>query len=945
MMPHPIRGQIGQAPVPWLVALLFLCGVSVGASALAQAPARRDLLVNPGFENGLEGWRPDPGHQHVTDRALAHSGAACVTGEVTAPAQALQLKQSVSVRAGCLYEFEIWARATHRTKLVLWAVLPGEQDRRMIEAWENVPTRWTRYTATLQPEKDGPLDLHVIAPSSHGAPAGRMWVDDVALYETVLPRSRAVSGTAGFNDEPAMAPAADGSIYVAWVSFREGSDTLQVARLTPGSAQGWQPAGQWQLAGGRGTYVLQPRVVAARDGVTVLWAQEVSETDWEIYAVSCRAAGPGEKNALSRLPGIDVKPAGVWAGDTLWLAWEASRDGRRVVCAARWDGTSATPAEVISTDGSNYEPAIAAAADGRVAVTWHAFREHNYDLYARFAAAAGPWGPEVRLTRSPGIDRHAALCAHGTDLWLAYEHAQCKGYRIGATFRRQLVVGQLHTDGRLLVPKGLAASPLSGRTEGAVPAIDAAGRLWVAHLQPQGQRSGWQCFLTGYAGDSWMPAQRVCGRVGMDRPPAFAVLGTRGVFACQVQPPFKQFKSVEESLQALSEIVLAEIDFGAAPAAGRPLLEPLQEPDAPFEAAALRQQYGDQAAEIPSIEWQGQRYLLVYGDLHEHTDVSQCNRHGDQSIDESYQHMRDIVHLDFAAATDHGYNITPYLWNYTAKMVRTNCDAQRFVTFLGEEWTSTFEEYSEKFPYGFHGHRNLILADPYFAVWWNAQNRQTPADVWRELREKRADFVHIPHQVADTGNVPCNWEFTDETAQPVAEIFQVRGAYECHGGPRQAPQSTPAGWFLQDAWARGTVIGVIASPDHGGGLGKACIYTRDLSRAAILEAIRGRRCFATTAARMVLDVRVNGQLMGAKTAAAGGRPVTVEVRVRCPGDIERVEVCRNNQFIYARPGAGNADAFTFTDTQPLAERSYYYVRVLQKDNEVGWSSPVWLGYP
>jgi len=917
----------------------------VGAAVVAQSPARRNLLVNPGFENGLDGWRPDPGHQPVADAAAAHSGSACVTGEVTAPAQALQLKQSVGVRAGCLYEFEIWARATNRTKLVLWAVLPGDKDRRMIEAWESVPARWTRHTATLQPEQDGPLDLHVIAPSSHGAPAGRMWVDDAALYETVLPRATAVSGRTGFNDEPAMAAAADGSVYIAWVSFREGADSLQVARLVAGPAESWQMAGQWPLAGGRGTYVLQPRIVPARDGVTVLWTQEVSETDWEVFAVPCQAAGPGARSALSRLPGIDIKPAAVWVGDTLWLAWEASRAGRRAVCVARWNGNTASAAETLGSDGSNYEPTIAALADGRIVVAWHAFREHNYDLFARFAAADGAWGPELRLTRAPGIDRHAVLSARGTDVWLAYEHAQCKGYRVGATFRRQLVVGQLHPDGRLLVPKGLATSALSGRTEGAAPAIDAAGRLWVAHLQPQGQRSGWQCFLTGYAGDSWLPAQRLTSRVGMDRPPAFAVVGTRGLLACQVQAPFRQFKSVAESEQAQSEIVLVDVALGGAPDGGSPVLEPLRESDEPFEAAALRQQYGDPTDERPSIEYRGERYELVYGDLHEHTDVSQCNRHGDQSIDESYQHMRDIVHLDFAAATDHGYNITPYLWNYTAKMVRVNCDPERLITFLGEEWTSSFEEYSEKYPYGFHGHRNLILADPYFAVWWNAQNRQTPADVWRELREKHADFVHIPHQVADTGNVPCNWEFADETAQPVAEIFQVRGAYECHGGPRQAPQSTPAGWFLQDAWARGTVIGVIASPDHGGGLGKACVYTRDLSRAAILEAIRARRCFATTAARMVLDVRVNGQLMGAKTAAPGGRPVTVEVTVRCPGEVERIEVCRNNQFIYTRPGNGSRDSFTFTDTQPLAERSYYYVRVLQKDNEIGWSSPVWLGYP
>ena len=39
--------------------------------------------------------------------------------------------------------------------------------------------------------------------------------------------------SAGFNDEPSMALANDGSLYVAWVSFRDNADTLQIARYKP----------------------------------------------------------------------------------------------------------------------------------------------------------------------------------------------------------------------------------------------------------------------------------------------------------------------------------------------------------------------------------------------------------------------------------------------------------------------------------------------------------------------------------------------------------------------------------------------------------------------------------------------------------------------------------------------------------------------------------------
>ena len=208
----------------------------------------------------------------------------------------------------------------------------------------------------------------------------------------------------------------------------------------------------------------------------------------------------------------------------------------------------------------------------------------------------------------------------------------------------------------------------------------------------------------------------------------------------------------------------------------------------------------------------------------------------------------------------------------------------------------------------------------------------------------KANFVQIPHQIADTGNVPTDWSFTDEKAQPVAEIFQARGSYEYLNAPRQAARAVPkSGWYLQDVWARGTVIGVIASPDHAGGLGKAAVYSPDTSREAILDAIRARHTYGTTAARIFLEVRVNGALMGEKIAASGGKPVEVKIRARCPSEIDRIEVCRNGKFVYAQqPGGRNAD-LTYVDTDPIAGYSYYYVRVVQKDEEIAWSSPVFLG--
>lgn len=906
--------------------------------ALAAEPV--NLLSNGGFEEGMAGWTPDARHELATGAGVARSGKACLTGEVTAPKQALKLCRSVPVRAGNRYQFQVFARATQGTKLVLWAVFPGEAERRNVASWEKIAPKWQQYGAPVEVTRDGTLQLEIVAPSSHAAPPGRIWIDDVALLETAMPAAVSVSGDEGFNDEPALARAADGSVYVAWNSYRNGADSLQVARYRP-KDQGVLPLGRWQVLGGPGVYVLGVRAVAAGDKVAVLYAAERNKT-WNAYAVFCGPDGPHEPIAITSDAAADINPTGAWHDGTLWVAWESNRNAvHQVFVAPLRDGKVGEPFLASGTEHSSYNPSLAVLESGVVCVAWHSFRQHNYDVYLRRRAADGAWGRETRLTKAPTIDRHPLLVARGDELWVVYENAQVARYHIGATNLRRLMVAKVDARG-LLAPKDLRGSPLGGRCESPSAAFDASGRLWLAFLKPRLPRAGWDTVVTCYGGARWQTPAAVFPHKGMDRRPGLALEGDRLIVAAQVDDIPNSWSDVDNALKAKSNVMLASLAMDPAADAAAMRLEPLVEPDEAFEPAEIRVARGEDIP-TPAIQYQGRTLKLFYGDLHHHSDISVCNRCGDQSVEEGYQHMRDISRLDFACATDHGYNINPYLWSYLSKLARVNDDGGRFLTFLAEEWTSSFEEYGAQHPYGFYGHRNLILGDTYFPRWWNARNRQTPAQVWEDLRKMNADFIHIPHQLADTGNVPTDWNFHDEQAQPVAEIFQTRGSYEHKGGPREAGRTTPPGYFLHDAWSRGLVIGVIASPDHGGGYGKACVFAPELSRRAILDALRARRCYGTTAAKIFLDVRVNDRLMGEKIAEPPAGPVTVRVAARCPADIDRVEICRNNQFIYSKRPEGKEVELTFTDREPPSGRSYYYVRVVQKDEEIAWSSPVWFG--
>ena len=72
------------------------------------------------------------------------------------------------------------------------------------------------------------------------------------LFIAALPAAAGVmplDQDAGFNDEPSMARASEASLYVAWNSFRDGADSLQVAHSSygPSSCQ-FEWTGQGRVA-------------------------------------------------------------------------------------------------------------------------------------------------------------------------------------------------------------------------------------------------------------------------------------------------------------------------------------------------------------------------------------------------------------------------------------------------------------------------------------------------------------------------------------------------------------------------------------------------------------------------------------------------------------------------------------------------------------------------
>jgi hypothetical protein len=176
------------------------------------------------------------------------------------------------------------------------------------------------------------------------------------------------------------------------------------------------------------------------------------------------------------------------------------------------------------------------------------------------------------------------------------------------------------------------------------------------------------------------------------------------------------------------------------------------------------------------------------------------------------------------------------------------------------------------------------------------------------------------------------------------------------------------GCSVQDAWQRGLKIGVVGGSDNHNlfterSAALTAVIARQLDRRSIFDALKQRRCYATTGEKIVLDVRVNGQMMGQIVYTATA-PV---VRVTVSGSdlLEKVEIIKfwegaSYPFPTVHTVTPNDKTAMFEWRDPeFAADALYYVRVTQRadprvsgkrnfprassfPNEMAWSSPVWV---
>ncbi len=692
-----------------------------------------------------------------------------------------------------------------------------------------------------------------------------------------------------------------------------------------------------------------------RDGVDGIWWRRVSP---DLSLGSELRVSPAGR--LETLPSLAVAPNG-----KVWLAFQSFRSGSSDIVFYGLEGSGwqrmADPAD---TPDPEYRSRLATESDGGIWCAWDAYTKGNYRVMVRrYDPQGGAWSAPEAVPGAGRLDAYApdlAVDAKGR-VWVAYarnevaEHAYgLRGPKAGEAPKPTTRLAVREPSGAWSFVESPSGTEPGFVAKGDLPriSIDSEGGVWVA-WQMLRDHVDWKVGAAYYQGGRWV-ASEVFGLdepVALDGPPKRAdqrasILSDapgRLVFA------YERGRGVFRN----RDIYLREVKSTVPAQAGDPRttrfdpasLQPVERP--------IRR--GLQRLAAHSVA--GERRRLFFGDLHNHLLVDD----GHQGfVDQLFAIHRDRFGSDFAATTSHG-DSNKLLISELAQndlLTEVNLDPQHFISIPGFEWTQG------DFVVPRAGHRHVIYETPGGPLYRPTEGHSDSIREFTELMSK-TNGLFFAHHVARAQVGGTDWSYTNIKVEPAVEMCSSWGRFEYYHNPGHMVAAEVQNSSVQDAWRMGWRLGVIGGSDGHNLFGDRIqgltgVYATELTRPALFEAIRNRRCYATTGEQIQVDFRVDGHMMGSEIQAASG-PL-IEGSVEGTARLISVEVVKfeagKYTVVYRAPLDGSRSKVWWRDPD-FRGSAFYYLRVAQEvepalaqryaklpenrfPSEMAWTSPVWV---
>jgi hypothetical protein len=799
---------------------------------------------------------------------------------------------------------------------------------------------------------------------------GQVRVERLPAWTEVRPPAPANAAYPVQDDYPALwIDPQTNKQYLAWVAYQNRADRVLLSERD-GPDNPWSPPLE---VAGPGDHFRVALAGVKGNGLWIVWSSQ-HDHNWDLFGRRYQNGNLQPEERLTEGAGPDI-----WHHMTAdsrgraWLVWQGYHEGHFHIFARCADGAGWHKTLQVSTGEANHwDPAVAAdpSAD-RVWIGWDGYdaTRANYRIYVRGLAGGpdGSWGEVLEPEPSFDFGAHASLaCDREGRLWVGWDSSgpqwgKDTGFLYGTSPATRLYASrQIHlrclADGRWLEP----AAPLQAAFPGDVPdgreynelpdlQADSAGRMWLLfrHRTCRSPRidgwaiqGRWDVYATAYLGDRWLPAIELPESGGRNdmRTSAQPGAGGRVLVAYATDHRVWQQPGMLPRNHSINVCVLDQAPKAVA-------LRLVEVPSRKLAAPALvhsREQ--EQLARIRNykIEVGGKTYHIHRGDLHRHTDIS-LDGMGDGSLMDLYRYAIDAAALDFGFVGDHNMGQdNEYCWWRTQKANDLYTLPGRFFSLYG---------YERSVPYP-NGHRNVI--------WVERGQRTLPLPVRSNRVQMAADTGNLYAYLRRTGGIctlhtsatdqGTNWQEHDDSLEPFVELFQgYHTSYEAPDAPKsEKPDGDvihgpyKADGFVSLALDKGYRLGFQASSDHiSTHVSYACILAEEFSRKGLVEAMRRRHSYAATD-NIVVDFRLDGRaIQGDEVRTPQPR---FDVVVLGTGPLDRVELLKNGAVVHTERPDGTETRFHWED--PAADQgtrsNYYYVRVLQRDGQMAWASPIWV---
>ncbi|MBQ4074559.1 MAG: DUF3604 domain-containing protein [Clostridia bacterium] len=361
---------------------------------------------------------------------------------------------------------------------------------------------------------------------------------------------------------------------------------------------------------------------------------------------------------------------------------------------------------------------------------------------------------------------------------------------------------------------------------------------------------------------------------------------------------------------------------------------------------------------------------VYFGDIHIHswdTTYFKETGCGRKSVLENLDYARNVAGCDFAAITDHDWQMNAEDWVKLRQETESRNDEGKFVTLHAFEWTSTH-----------YGHRNIYFrGNPDVPVGQTAfdfrrvrvpikyggptipEEDPTPAELWAWLDENNYEAISIPHH-PNAYQFPMDFHyFFSEKYDRAVEIYSGWGSMMDASHPINTNAERIPELGIQHYNNSGLHFAFIASSDshdgnggdsnvtlykkqfsHYPGSGRVAVPADKLTRENIWQGIHSRHCYAVTGEPILLTFCAGEASMGDVITNFQGT-LTFTFEVEGTYDLKHVTIYKNGIPLKRYTDLnGSCLKGSATDDHPECG-AWYWMEVEQKDAEMAWSSPIW----